>query len=512
VEPFREFRSWTRGAPGAERAVAAVCAVAVLALLGWLLVPGDDAEEASATATAAVGGGTPGATRPGAATVTTAPDAGTGVTPGASNGRTTGAGSAGGGGAVAATGAGGSGCVSPPGSARGMTASAVKVAIGLSSIAGPVAGQIFGIPPPDQQKASFEAIIGDINKNGGVACRKLVADYYEVNPTNQSEMHQQCIDIADSGAYAIIDTGPYASITSDPLACFADHKVPYFGAYFIPEYLRQDKYPYLFSFYTYANIYRDTVFALKDRGFFDAGNGFKKLGVLYRTCNQREVDVFFDSLKRAGVTGYETYDVGCPAALASPADIAQAVLKFQRAGVTHVSLVSEVGDFASFTNVAEQQRFRPRYGLPDEALIAVSYGSQRPNYANIDGAIAITESRLGEERTPGTVASSGTARCNAILKGRGLPDAYEEQTVAGNACSQLWMFEAAVEHAPSVEATSLAAGLQRTRSLELSFPQGPNDFSGNRTTTGGQFWRPTQFLASCNCWQVIDRNFRPSYR
>jgi hypothetical protein len=74
------------------------------------------------------------------------------------------------------------------------------------------------------------------------------------------------------------------------------------------------------------------------------------------------------------------------------------------------------------------------------------------------------------------------------------------------------MFQAAVEHAPSLDQTSLAPGLQRAKSVEFSFPQGPNDFTGARTTTGGQFWRAAEFRLDCKCWQIPDPTFRPSFR
>ena len=69
-----------------------------------------------------------------------------------------------------------------------------------------------------------------------------------------------------------------------------------------------------------------------------------------------------------------------------------------------------------------------------------------------------------------------------------------------------------MQHAPSLDRASFAQGLNRARSVEFSYPQGPNDFTGPRVMTGGQFWRTAQFLTSCKCWQVIQQDFRPSYK
>ena len=60
-------------------------------------------------------------------------------------------------------------------------------------------------------------------------------------------------------------------------------------------------------------------------------------------------------------------------------------------------------------------------------------------------------------------------------------------------------------------AEALAAGLVRAKSVEVSYPAGPNNFTGTRATTGGQFWRVAEFKSDCKCWQVTDPTFHPSY-
>jgi hypothetical protein len=88
---------------------------------------------------------------------------------------------------------------------------------------------------------------------------------------------------------------------------------------------------------------------------------------------------------------------------------------------------------------------------------------------------------------------------------------YQVPANAGHACDQLWMLQAAVSQAPQLSPLGLQAGLQRAKSIDFSFPQGPNNFTGDRVTTGGEFWRVVQFMPSCKCWQVIQRDFRPGF-
>src|SRR5207302_1045278 len=167
------------------------------------------------------------------------------------------------------------------GSAKGVTATEVRVAIVLTQLVAAAGNKVFDIPPPDVAKADFDAAINGINKEGGVACRKLVGHYYTADPTNESQMMQVCRDIADAGLFAVVDTGSLATRPA-VLACFGQLKIPYFGAFYITNTARQQFYPYLYSFYYKEELYKDTVFGLRDLGFFDPAKGFKKLGLIYR--------------------------------------------------------------------------------------------------------------------------------------------------------------------------------------------------------------------------------------
>lgn len=519
MRPFQEFRLWARRAPARERVTASVAGLIAIALLVWLVVPdsddsstdvavlGDSPGAPGGSTTGATDGTAPGAAGGGAA----APVAGAGGGDGGGTAPVGGDGGATGAGGQSEAGSGAQGCVSPPGEARGITADEVHVAIALTELIA-VGNQLFDIPTPEEARADFEAAIAGINAEGGVACRTLVAQYVNADPTNESQMMQLCRDIADSDVFAVVDTGSLATRPA-VLACFGQLQVPYFGAFFITQEAQQEFYPYLYSFYTKEHVYWSTAFALRDIGFFDPANGFQKLGFIYRDCEQAAIDAFRAWIREAGVPDEQvvTYDVGCPALFATEADLAQAVLTFQREGVTHVVPANFQGDIARFTAQAEQQGFRPRYGFPDEALLSIAQGSRSPDPDNIANAVAITLSREGENNTPGMTPTAGTERCNAYRATAGLPPVYDVPANAGHACDQLWMLQAALGQANQLSATALPVGLQRTGSIDFSFPQGANDFTGERVTTGGQFWRVAQFMPDCECWRVIQPDFRRGY-
>ena len=404
----------------------------------------------------------------------------------------------------------GPGCPPVAAGARGVTATQLKLAVMIVDIAGPAADSTFGIAPPDQQRADYEAILDSINKGGGIACRKVVAQYYNVNPADQNDQQNKCLNAVQAQPFAVVDPGSY-SFTS-PM-CFPQHRMPYFGGFFNTTKQSRDAYPYLFNLANYDRLYRDTVLGFADRGAFDPARGFKKLGFFYRSCHGELVSQELAALHQAGLQDSQivTYDFGCPSAFTSPSDIQQAILKFRSAGVTHATAVYAYGDLANFTNIAQQQGFRPQYLLADDGIIAISYGNLRPNPANIANALAVTAGRYGEERTPGLQPTAGTAACDAIYSAHGLKPTYQLDPEAGNACNELWMIKAAAEHAPVLTNEALAVGLQRARSIDFSYPNGPNDFGGSQVTLGGQFWRVTQYFPDCSCWRVIDPTFHPNH-
>lgn len=101
-------------------------------------------------------------------------------------------------------------------------------------------------------------------------------------------------------------------------------------------------------------------------------------------------------------------------------------------------------------------------------------------------------------------------KCNAIFTAHGEPPVWQQSDGAGgDDCDELWFFRAAADHAPALQRTDLAAGLQAARSIDLSFPFGPADFSAPQTTYGSQFWRAAQFFTSCDCWRLTDPTFHP---
>jgi hypothetical protein len=520
MQPFAELRHWTRRASTGEKASTAVAGCVVLTLLIWVLIP------VSAN-TSAGGFGFP--SSPSVASATTGPattQGGVSPRPGPSGATSAAAvpvGSTGmtapqtGGSAPAVTaGPGQTGPVAstacPSSSAPGVSSREITIAVTIPEIVGPAGNRTFGLPTVDEQKQKYDTVIASVNATGGVACRKLVPKYYTVNPADESDMHAKCLDISNAGVFGVIDDGgEYANAD-----CFGQHHIPFMGDNLLFADTARTYYPYVMSAWNlYDNAYRTAVFGLKQRGFFDPSRGFRKLGFMYFSCHSEVISEMTDYLHQAGLSDSDIvgYDAGCPSPpLASPSDIQQAILKFKSSGVTNVTFAYFLGSIGTFTKVAQQQGFHPKYGLADDGYIGVSYGTSKPDPANFNGAITITTSRYGEEHTPSYKPTAGTTRCNRIFVKARLTPIYQEPAASngGWVCDLVWMFQAAVDSAPSLSQNALAAGLMSAKSLDFSYPGGPNDFAASHGISSGSSWRVAEYAGGCACWKLADATYHPT--
>ena len=497
-------------APAGERWAAGIIAALLVVSLVWLAAPpSDDADLVAGVAT----GRTPAeldepTTGPGAAVAEpgSAPAGDGPVTAGqpaaTGEGRTTRP--------VTADGR----CVPPPGSDQGITDTEIKIAIFIVELAGAAGNETLNVPPPAEQRGAYDAMVDELNRTGGVACRKIAPAYFTVNPLDQAQLRQRCLDVVEAKVFYVNDIGAYSAYPAF-VDCFIQNKLPFFESAFIPQSQVEDSYPYLLGTSTHDNLYFNTAYALKERGFFDPAQGFEKLGVFYQDCIPEHPQKYLRWLEDAGVPKDKIvpYNFGCPTAVYTPpSEIAQAVLRFQQEGVTHVTHVRGDGDWYNFTRAAQQQGYKPEYGFGDVSASYSAYGTLSPNWENADGTVLITLRRFNEERTPGFTPTEGTRRCQRIMEAQGQPDMYAQKLgMGGLACNNLWMFALAVNNAPELARDRLAEGLYRGRSLDLSFPHGPAAFPDPRTTTGVTTWRPLVARASCSCWQVADPAFRPTF-
>ena len=139
------------------------------------------------------------------------------------------------------------------------------------------------MPSAQTQEKYWNLVANNINKNGGAGCRKLVLSFYDVNPIDAAAAQQTCLQIAASHPYIVLDVGALSDVGAS--ACIPQAKIPFVSQYLTPAELTK-YYPYNLSLVDVpTDTIRTSVLALAKLGYYSAAKGFKKLGVLYLTCN-----------------------------------------------------------------------------------------------------------------------------------------------------------------------------------------------------------------------------------
>ena len=149
------------------------------------------------------------------------------------------------------------------------------------------------------------------------------------------------------------------------------------------------------------------------------------------------------------------------------------------------------GSFNNYTETAERQGYRPRYGITDyNAIVVTAASNLKPNSENFEGALAITTSTYGAEldRRPRAL-DPGTERARDSCR--------------PPVCGPRWCTPVAVAHLhhdldgrgrPAVDATSLAPdailpGLFNAGTVQMSFP--PPDVTFQAPLPSSTAARPT---------------------
>jgi hypothetical protein len=406
----------------------------------------------------------------------------------------------------------------PKGTAPGLSAAAVKVAITVVDInSGSLTNSTVGIPTVAEQEQYWSLVAKSVNKSGGAGCRKLQLSFTNVNPVDTADAEQSCLTIANSHPYFVLDSGALTEIG-------ASDCIPEAKEILISQFLTPDQ---LSKFYPYdiqpndvpTDGLRNGILGLKQLGYFDAAKGFKKLGVLYDTCNPALIVAERSAIKQAQLplSKVVEFNLGCPAGQAfTAASMEQAVLTFKSDGVTDVTDAGAGEATASFTEEAALQHYAPIYVLTDDQVSLPSASAlEAGSPANLKGAVNVTASGYGEAQTPGFKPSAGTKKCDAIYAVAGLPNVYKQLDGYGGAvCIDLWFVQALLNHATSVQPDKLPAAIHAIGSVLYPYPSGPIDYSAapKGSAYGVGYWRPEYYVESCKCWQVPNSTWHPPFK
>ena len=404
----------------------------------------------------------------------------------------------------------------PHGTAAGVTSKQITVAATVIDISGgSVNNATYGVPSAADQESDWKLVADHINKAGGIGCRKIVLDLYPVNSFDASGAQQVCLNIAATHPFIVLDPGVLTEIGASD--CLPAHKVPLASEYLTEAQL--DKYhPYYLQIGGLPeDIVYNGILGLKQLGYFKASRGFKKVGVLYHTCSNSLQTAESSALKAAAIPSRDIvdYNLGCPTGTDTPASLEQAALNFKNAGVTDV-LMLEITDGGAFTQIAQQQDFKPQYLFAEnDAAVDEATGGNAPNPSNYNNAVDVLGGAYGEQSTPGYAPSGGTQKCNAIYKASGEPAVYSQTTgFPGLICDYLWFAQALLSDATTFQASGLPHDMRAMGTVDFSYPLAPTNFSAAPadSTYGVDFWRAAIYHASCKCWQIPNATFHPPFK
>ncbi|HEV2370439.1 MAG TPA: hypothetical protein VGR90_11235, partial [Acidimicrobiales bacterium] len=339
MSQYLQFRSWLRDSSSAERKLALGVLVAVLGLVAWALVP---SAGPGAGSLAAGGGPAPGSTRSSSSSAAAGSQPASGGAPGAPStavpggaAGAPGAGAAGSSGSGAAGGAAGAAGPGAPGAATasspcgplsstdtGVTSTQIKVADILLNLAGAIGNSAVAQPPPQVQQQMAQAVVDDINAHGGVQCRKLSVSFYEANPIDPTSTQSVCLQVQQAGVFGVIGGFAYPQGAND---CLAQQKIPVVANLGPTPAEGRQFYPYLTSISPDPVVdYKNAIFGMRDRGWFTAAQGFKKLAILEDDCSPEINQAVLGFVVQAGVPSGQIVknDFSCPSGgFASPGDM-----------------------------------------------------------------------------------------------------------------------------------------------------------------------------------------------
>jgi hypothetical protein len=409
-----------------------------------------------------------------------------------------------------------SGCVK--GTAQGVTASTVTLAVTEVAISGgALTNATIGVPSTQVQENDWNTVAQSINKAGGAGCRKLVLKFFPVNPIDAAGAQQSCLTIAASKPFMVLDVGALSAVNASN--CIPTAKVAYASQYLTPDQLTK-YYPYYLQLLGIpVSDLRNSILGFNQLGYFKPAKGFKKLGVLYSTCNPALIVAERAALKKAGVPASKIveFNLGCPAGQNYTQAILQpAVLAFKNAGVTAVTSAEAGTSAAIFTQVAAQQNYKPQYLLAsDTVALPNTKGADVPDSANLNGAVNVTSQAYGEESAPGFKPGPGTQKCNALFSGPGNTSVYKSlDGYEGVACNYLWYVQGILNHATSLQAAQLPVALHAVGSITYSYPFGPVNYGAapKKAPYGNGYWRPENYVASCTCWHIPNPTWNPPFK
>lgn len=411
----------------------------------------------------------------------------------------------------------------PPGaSGRGFTKTEIFVGVATQKDT-ETAGNTLGVAADfGDQEAIVRAILNDINSRGGVAGRKLVPVFYDIDSAQAAQDPNAVAQEAcarwteDRQVFAAVSLA--SSINNDTLySCLAKRQTPLVvndvSLHSAEHMRRYAGYLYAPSVPSLERLVPTWLRRAATQGYFKerwdtmaGGPGATdvKVGLLHTTDPSFYGDDRFGALVKRELANQsvsvaaEFQHSGNTTSISG--EMSQAVLRFQQAGVTHV--ISD-GALLFFMQAAESQNYRPRYTVT--SFHAPGFLQDTAPARQSGGAIGVgyvPTIDVDNKRDPGDVSKAQT-HCRKVMKQAGQNVSNRQAMLA-----MLLNCDGFTFLASAIEKGSLSpAGMQQGAGSLRAMPPAATfaiSFSGSRQD-GATKARDLAYRNDCGCFAYPSR-------
>jgi hypothetical protein len=412
--------------------------------------------------------------------------------------------------------------IAPPGtSGPGYTAKEIYIGVAYDSTYSQQLGAVgvsSGSATVGDQKAQVEAIVKDINTHGGIAGRAIAPVFYDtkgINGQNDPSVIAQAACSAWTEDRRVFAAMTYVvQMDNDTLYnCLARKQIVFapLGGESTAAFTRYSPFLWSPAGVTPERLVPVWMQRLSAIGYFggwdklvgQAGAAPVKIGLLYGSGlrnNQSQLDdAFVKAVKKALALQGRSVDQEFQVSN-NQADEAAAVLAFNNAGVTHV-----IGDYSivNFTQAAESQHYRPRYGFSSfgggAALKLFAPPGQLHGALGVGWAPSID---VDPAQDPGDVSPAAT-HCRQVMQQANQPSSVSLAWFAmGVACDTFNFFAAVIPKsgfsAAGFSGAAAALGsMPPSVTFSISFPGGRPDGVGAVRDMG--------YGDDCGCFSYLSK-------
>lgn len=351
----------------------------------------------------------------------------------------------------------------------------------------------------ENPELAVEALVADVNEQGGIHGRTLEVNTYEYDPTQiPAALIGACTQAGQDDPNFLAFSFAFFG---DGLTCLAgDEGVPTLTASSLAGtvYDRADGNAFLFND-TFEGHQRALVAGLDASGALDG----LTLGAMNRDepgASEALDDGLRPALEDAGLTLAESAVI-TGSIMGDPASISAAVQGFKEAGVDGVFLLGNVFVSGNFLAEAERQGYTPTYFASDQSEVTSSLVVNFAPTSQLGSARGVSWKRQGETVT-GQAPSEADERCREI-RDRLSPPLSEQGSTTYDAYMQICtMFTVMVQALED-------AGENPTRADFVEAMEGIGEFDLGTGSTGSfgpddhtapTAVRPVEFQVDCGCW------------